>query len=84
MQSEQPKTPPQDRAPAAPAPKKRSWLWRLVPLSFLLLLALVIVLMGGKIKSTAEALQEEKAKAMQTKQPDINVVSLALKPSPSS
>ncbi|MDJ0782015.1 MAG: efflux RND transporter periplasmic adaptor subunit [Desulfosarcinaceae bacterium] len=72
---------PTENPSAAPAAKKRKWLWRLIPVSFLLLLALAIVLMGGKIKSEAEALQEEKAAAMQQKQPDINVVSLALAPS---
>jgi RND family efflux transporter MFP subunit len=82
MQSEHTPSPTTTTDTAPPAPKKRSWLWRLVPLSFLLLLALVIVLMGGKIRSVAEALQEEKAAAMNQKQPDINVVSLALKPSP--
>lgn len=81
MQNEQ-KTPPNtDSQPSPPAPKKRSWLWRLIPLGFLLLLALVIVLLAGRIKSEAEALQEEKASAMKLKQPDINVVSLALAPS---
>jgi RND family efflux transporter MFP subunit len=79
MQSDSTPSPNSDTVP--PAPKKRSWLWRLVPLSFLILLALVIVLMGGKIKSVAEALQEEKAAAMNQKQPNINVVSLTLKPS---
>jgi multidrug efflux pump subunit AcrA (membrane-fusion protein) len=81
MQNEQSTPPNTDNSPSPPAPKKRSWLWRLIPLSFLLLLALVIVLMGGRIKSEAEALQEEKAAAMKQKQADINVVSLALAPS---
>ncbi|MEJ2642519.1 MAG: efflux RND transporter periplasmic adaptor subunit [Desulfosarcinaceae bacterium] len=86
MQREQ-STPPKTDAPDAgpnPAPsvnRKRSWLWRLVPLGFLLLLALAIVLVGGKIKSTAEALQEGKAASMNQKPPDINVVSLTLSPS---
>jgi membrane fusion protein, multidrug efflux system len=78
MQPEQ--TTPPNADNHDPAPRKRSWLWRLVPLSFLIFLALVIVLIGGKIKSTAEALQEEKAAALNQKQPDINVVSLALLP----
>jgi membrane fusion protein, multidrug efflux system len=94
MQREQTTPPKTDNHDAGPAPatqaatqaaspltRKRSWLWRLIPLSFLLLLALVIVLIGGKIKSTAEALQEENASALIQKQPDINVVSLALSPS---
>lgn len=75
-------TPPTtENPPTRPAPKRRSLLSRLIPLGFLILLALVIVLMGGRIKSEAEALQEEKAAAMKQKQPDINVVSLALAPS---
>jgi RND family efflux transporter MFP subunit len=84
MQREHMTPPKPDNQDAAPTPKasgKRSWLWRLIPVGFLLLLALVILLMGSKIKSTAEALQEEKATAMNQKQPDINVVSLTLSPS---
>jgi RND family efflux transporter MFP subunit len=81
MQNAQLTPPNTENVPSPPTPKKRSWLWRLIPLSFLLLLALVIVLMGGRIKSEAEALQEEKAAAMKQKQADINVVSLALAPS---
>jgi membrane fusion protein, multidrug efflux system len=81
MQNEQLTPPNTDNQPSPPPPKKRSWLWRLIPLGFLLLLALVIVLLAGRIKSEAEALQEEKAAALKLKQPDINVVSLALTPS---
>jgi RND family efflux transporter MFP subunit len=84
MQHKHMTTPKPDNHDATPTPKasgKRSWLWRLIPVGFLLLLALAIVLMGSKIKSTAEALQEEKAAAMNQKQPDINVVSLTLSPS---
>jgi membrane fusion protein, multidrug efflux system len=81
MQNEQLTPPNTDNQPSPPPPQKRSWLWRLIPLGFLLLLALVIVLLAGRIKSEAEALQEEKAAALKLKQPDINVVSLALTPS---